>query len=84
MIKVIIRIGTDQMVEIEECHVGVELITDRIIEEGHNMLTIIEMPLGEVILEECKIIEVEILEVDIEITIEMTALEEVEVDLEKI
>ena len=55
---------------------------DRIIEEGPNMLTIKEVTLGEEILEECKIIEVLILEVDIEVTIEMV-LEEVEVDLEK-
>ena len=47
MIRVIIRIDTDQKVEIGECHLGVELSMDRIIEEDHNMLTIIEMTLGE-------------------------------------
>ena len=83
MIKVIIRIDTDQIVEIGECHLEVELSMDRIIEEGHNMLTIIEMTLGEEILEECRIIEVKILEVDIEVTIEMKNLEEVELDLGK-
>ena len=41
------------------------------------------MTLGEKILEECKIIEVKILEVDIEIIIEMTTLEQVEVGLGK-
>ena len=47
MIKVIIGIDTDQIVEIGECHLDIELNVDRIIEEGHNMLTIIEMTLGE-------------------------------------
>ena len=42
---------------------------------------IIEVTLGEEILEECKIIEVKILEVDIEVTIKMKTLEEVEVGL---
>ena len=83
MIKIIIRIDTDQIVEIGECHLEVELSMDRIVEEGHNMLTIIEMTLGEEILEECKTKEVQILEVDIEITIEMKTLEEAEVGLEK-
>ena len=82
MIKVIIRIDTDQIVEIGECHLGVELSTDRIIEEGH-VLTIIGMALGQEILGKCKFIEVKTLEVDIEVTIEMTTLEEVEVGLEK-
>ena len=48
----------------------VELNMDRIIEEGCNMLTIIEVTLGEEILVECKIIEVNVLEMDIELTIE--------------
>ena len=47
MIKAIIRIDTDQIVVIGECHLGVELGMDRIIEEGCNMLIIIEMALGE-------------------------------------
>ena len=55
----------------------------RIIEDGHNMLTIIEITSEEEILKECKIIEVKILEVDIEVTIKVKTLEEVEVDLEK-
>ena len=81
MIRVTIRIDTDQIMEIGECHLEVELSMDRIIEEGHNMLIIIEMTLGKKMLE-CKIIDVKIFEVDIEVTLEMTTLEEVEVGLE--
>ena len=55
MIRVIIRKDIDQKVEIRECHLEVELSTDRIIEEGHNMLRIIEMILGEEVLEEHKL-----------------------------
>ena len=47
------------------------------IEEGPNMLTIIGKTSGKEILEECKIIEVKILKVDIAVTMEMTTLEEV-------
>ena len=83
MIKVIIRIDRVQIMEIGECHLGVEVSMDRIIEKGCNMLTIMEMTLGEDILEECRIIQVKILEMDKEVTIEMTTLKEVEVDLEK-
>ena len=63
--------------EIGECHLGIEY--DRIIEEGHNMLTIIEMTLGEEILEKHKIIKVKVLEVDIKVPIEMKTLNKVEV-----
>ena len=56
MIKANINIDTDQIVEIRECHLEVELSTDGITEEGHNMIKIIEMTLGEEILEESKII----------------------------
>ena len=56
---------------------------DRFIEGGHNKITIIELTLAEKTLEESKIIEVKISEVDIEVTIEMKTLEEVEVGLEK-
>ena len=83
MIKVIIRINTDQIKEIGECHLEVELSMDITIEEGHNIIAIIEVTLGKEIWEDCKIIEVKILEVGIEATIEMKVLEEVEVDLEK-
>ena len=52
MIRVIfIRIDTDQIMEIGEFHLEVELSADRIIEEGHNMLTILEMTLGKKTLE---------------------------------
>ena len=83
MIKVNIRIDTDQIVQIGECHLGIELNMYRITEEGCNMLIIIEMTIGEKMLEECKNIEVKILEVDIEVTIETMTFEEVEVDLQK-
>ena len=39
--------------------------TQKYIEESHNMLAIIEVVLGKETLEECRIIEVQILEVDI-------------------
>ena len=52
---------------------------DRIIEEGCYMLVPIQMILEETILEKCKIIEVKILEVDIEVIIEMASFEEVDV-----
>ena len=83
MIKVKIKIDSDQTVEIGECHVEVDLSMNRIIGEGCNMITIIKVTLGEEILEEHNIIEVKISEVDIEVTIEMKTLEEVEVGLEK-
>ena len=53
------------------------------IEEGHSMIKITEVTLGEEILEECKIIEVTLLERDIEVTLEMTTLKQEEVGLEK-
>ena len=81
MIKVIIKIGIDQIVEIGEHHSEKEVSMDRIIEEGCNILII--MTLGETNLEECKIIEVKILEMAIEVIIEKTTLEEIEVDLGK-
>ena len=83
MIKAIIRIDTDQMVVIGEYYLGVVLGKDRIIEEGLNMLIIMEITLGKEILGKCKIMEVSIIEVDTEAIIEMTTLEEVEVGLEK-
>ena len=84
MIRVIIRIDINQVVEIGEHHLEVEVSMDRIIEEDCNMLKPIEMILGENVLEECKIIEVRILEMDIEVIIEMTILEEVEVGKDNI
>ena len=46
------------------------------------MIKIIEMILGKAILEVCKITEARILEADIEITLGIITLEEVEVGLE--
>ena len=77
------KIDTDQIVEIGECHLEVELSMDRTIEESRDVLTIIEMTLGEEILEKCKIIEVKALEVDTEVPIDMRTLEEVDIGLEK-
>ena len=82
MIKVIIRIGTDQIVEIGECHLEVECSMDRIIEEGQNMLVIKEMTLGEEIWGKCQIIESKF-RGKYRVTIEMITLEEVEVGLGK-
>ena len=75
LIKAIFRIDSDQIVVIAECDLGVGLGMDRIIEEGHNMLIIIEMTLEEETLGKGKIMEVSI----IEAIIETTPLEEVEV-----
>ena len=47
------------------------------------MFIIIEKILGMVLLEECKIAEVKLLEADIEVTMEMKMLKEVEVGLGK-
>ena len=41
IIKVIIRIDIDQIVELGECHLGVELSTDRIIEKDHHIQVIL-------------------------------------------
>ena len=61
----------------------VGLSTDKIIEKGHSMITIIEVILKGEILEECKIIEVKCLEMDIEVASGMVILGEVEVGVEK-
>ena len=83
MIRVIIKIGIDQIAETEGHHSEVEVSMDRIIEEDHIMSIIIEMTLEEIILEKCKIIDIKSLAVDIEGITEMTTLEEVEVGLGK-
>ena len=83
MIKIDIKIDTDQTVGLEECHIEVELSMDKTIEEVCSMIKIIGVTLGEEILEEYKIIEVRILEVDIEVTLKMTTLEQVKLGLEK-
>ena len=66
-----------------EYHIEVEPSMDNTIQEDYSMIKIIEVTLGEKILEEPKIIEVKILEVDIEVTLETTILEEVGIGLEK-
>ena len=38
MIKIDIKIYTDQAVEIGECHIDVELSTDKAIEENYSMI----------------------------------------------
>ena len=56
MTRLIIKIDIDQILEIEGHHSEVEVSTDRMIGEEHNMSILIEMTLGETILENCKII----------------------------
>ena len=82
MINIDIRIGIDQTVEIKECHIKEEVRTYKVRDEGHTIIKIIEVILGKEILEGHKIIEVRILEVDTEVTFEMTTLVEVEVGLD--
>ena len=83
MIKTNIKIDTDQRVQIGECYLEIDLSIERIIVEGCNMITIIEVTLGEEILGGCKIIEAKLLDLDIDINIKMEILEEVDVGLEK-
>ena len=52
-------------VGIGESHKEVQLSTDRFTEEGCKMITIIQVTLGKEFLEDCKIIEAKISEVDI-------------------
>ena len=47
MIKIDIKIDTDQTVEIGECHIEVESGLDKTIEEGHSMIKITEVTLEE-------------------------------------
>ena len=89
MTKVTTRPETDLTVVTEECHLEVEVSMDRIIEEYHSILTVIEMTLGEEIIGRHKFIEIRIIEVDVEMTTkttietitEITVKEEVEVCL---
>ena len=83
MIKIDIKVGIDQMMVIGGCHIKIELSMDKTAEEGCSMIKIIEVILGKETFEECKIIEVRILEVDIEIILGAIILEEIAVDLEK-
>ena len=82
MIKEITKIDIHQIVEIGEHHIEVKVSMDKIIEEDHVMLIIIETIIEEVIPKIHKITEVKILEVDTEGIIEMIILEEVGVGLE--
>ena len=54
MIRVIIKIGMDHIVEIKGNHSEVEVSTDKIIGKDNMMSMIIEMTLKETILEKCK------------------------------
>ena len=77
MTGLITKVDIDWIVEIGQ-HSEVEVNMERIIGEDHNMSILIDMTL-----KKCKIIEVKILEVDIEIITEMTILEEAEIGLER-
>ena len=70
------KIDIYQTVEIGECHIEVELSMDKTIEEGCSLIKIINVILGEEILEECRI-----LEMAIEVTSETTTFKEVAVGL---
>ena len=83
MIRVVIKIGINEIVEIEGYHSEIEVNMDRIIGEDYSMLIHKDMTLVETILEKCIITQVKISEVDIEVIIEITTLEEVEVGLGK-
>ena len=82
MIRELIKIDIDQIVQIEEHQIEVKVSMDKVIEEDHIMTITIEMNIEEAILEICKIIEVNIIEVDTEGIIEVIIMEEVEVCLE--
>ena len=47
LIKINIKIGIDLTVEIGECHIKVMLSMDKTIEEGHTIIQIKEVTLGE-------------------------------------
>ena len=66
MIREITKIDIDPIAEIEGQHIEEEVSIDKIIEENHVMLIIIEMTLEETILEKCENKEITILEVDTE------------------
>ena len=83
MIKVITRIDTDLIVVKGECHLGIEHGMDRTTEEGDNILIIYRNDFMRGLFREIQNYRVTIIEVDVETTIEMTFLEEVEVGLGK-
>ena len=58
MTREIIKIDTDQIVEIEGHHLQAEGSMEKIVGENHIMSIIIEMTLEETILENCKTAEV--------------------------
>ena len=64
IIREIVSIDIGQIVEIGEHQADVEVSMDKIIEEDCIMSLIIEMTIGETILEMCKITEVKISEID--------------------
>ena len=77
----ITKIDICQIVGIGEHHIEVEVVMDKITEEDHITLIIIEMTSEETISEKCKITEDKIIEVDAERILEMIILEEVGVCL---
>ena len=82
MIKIDTKVGIDQTVAIREYHIEVELSMDK----NRGMSQYDQNYRGDFRkgkLEEHKITEVRILEVDIEVALGMIILEEVEVGLEK-
>ena len=87
MTRETIKIGLDQIAEIGEFHLVVGYSVDKIIVTDQDMKRIIEMTLGEEILEEIweqiRITEERIIEVDIEENIGMRIMKEVGVGLEK-
>ena len=89
MTREIIKIGIDQTAEIEKFCLVVEYSVDKITETGKGMNRSIGMTFGEEILEvmwahiRIRIIEDRIIEVDIEETIGMRIMTEVEEGLEK-
>ena len=82
MINMDIKIGIDQTMAIGICHIEIKLSIDKILEEGHCMIKIKEVVLRKAILEECRIVEVRIWKMDIEVILGMINVEEVGVGLE--
>ena len=89
MTDAIIRMGIDPTAEIEKFNLVVEFSMDKIIEVDQGMDKAIGMTSGEKIIKgmqehiKIRILEDEIIEVDIEETTEMIIMKEVEVGLEK-
>ena len=81
LIREITKIDIGQIVEIEEHRTEIEVNVDKITEEDHITLIIIEMTLESTILEKQKLAEVKMLKEDTEGIIEMIILEEVGVRL---